>query len=87
METLHIIEMIVKLNENFGYPEDNEEIVFYEFHTEGLNQRITFLGIKIWDDNNEEREFIENINDYEPLYDFIIKQTKKILKEITKTNI
>lgn len=40
--------------------------------------------IYLWDDENDDRKFIEKKNDYENLEEFIIKKLKNYIKDLQK---
>lgn len=43
---------------------------------------VTYLDHQLWDNDNDEREFIEDRNDYEPLEPFLRKEIKKLIKQL-----
>ena len=50
-------------------------------------QEIEFLGECIWDSENEPRDYIDAVDDYEPLDYFLIKQINKRIKQLSKINL
>ena len=57
----------------------------FEFKSYGWNNSaIYFMGITLWTDENDEREYIEDTNEQEPLRDYIVRESKVILKDLNK---
>ena len=40
------------------------------------------MGVFIWTEENDERDYIGETDEKEPLREFIIKQSEKILKDL-----
>jgi hypothetical protein len=47
----------------------------YTLHSNGSIIVIKFMGVQIWNSDSDEREFNEDLNEYEDLKFFIIKKT------------
>ena len=57
----------------------------FEFKSYGwYNSAIYFMGIILWTDENDEREYIEDTDEQEPLRDYIVRESKVILKDLNK---
>jgi hypothetical protein len=57
----------------------------FEFKSHGWNNSaIYFMGIILWTDENDEREYIEDTDEQEPLKDYILRESKVILKDLNK---
>jgi hypothetical protein len=85
MKTNEVLDVMDEIAEEFygdllddGKEHDN----FFEFFSDGYNCKIIFLGITIYKDYDEEREWIEEINDYEPLVPYIKKKCNKIIDNL-----
>ena len=63
-----------------------EENILFELRTIGYAHGITFLDIPIWHSDNDEREYNDEIDEYEPLKPYLIKKAKEILNILTKLN-
>jgi len=80
-----IIEIVEKINgevfehlERFGltYP-------FFELRTDGFSIIIIFMGYhRIWFSDEDEREFDEDKNEYEPLERYLRREAQKIIDQI-----
>lgn len=87
-EYLKIIdELNNELYEKFG-----EDVTVYNFSycTNGYADTIFFNEMMIWNSEIDEREFIEEINDYEPLKPHIKKIFNEEIEKLSKlkfTNI
>lgn len=47
-----------------------------------LNYDNFSIKINLWNDENEDRKFLENKNEYEDLQKFILKKYSKVIKEM-----
>lgn len=69
-EQLKFIEIASELNEEiwekWGEPEDT-----FSYSTDGYNDLFSFGNRILWSSENDDREFIEKINDYEPFKEYI----------------
>ena len=48
------------------------------------NSAIYFMGVVLWTDDNDEREYIEDTDEQEPLRDYIVRESKTLLKDLNK---
>jgi hypothetical protein len=82
-EALKLVESLN--NETFLDGVSLECIEPFNFESNGYQCKISFLGIALWDDDNDDREWLEdNDDEKEPLRNFIIRETKKVLADINK---
>jgi hypothetical protein len=57
----------------------------FEFKSYGWNNSaIYFMGVVLWTDDNDEREYIEDTDEQEPLRDYIVRESKTLLKDLNK---
>jgi hypothetical protein len=42
------------------------------------------MGVVLWTDDNDEREYIEDTDEQEPLRDYIVRESKTLLKDLNK---
>ena len=55
----------------------------FEFRSYGWNNSaIYFMGVLIWTEENDEREYISGTDENEPLYNYVIREAERILKDI-----
>ena len=55
----------------------------FEFKSIGWQwSAVYFMGVFIWTEENDERDYIGETDEKEPLRQFIIKQADKILKDL-----
>jgi len=55
----------------------------FKFESDGHACAISFLEMRLWDNENDDREWSKNNNnEKEPLRDFIIREAKKVLADI-----
>jgi len=75
-----VLEAVRKLNEEIM--EDNEGgteyCCFWVLETNGIDIIINFLGQGMWRSDEDERDFDESKNEYEPLEPFLRRESKKI---------
>lgn len=51
----------------------------YTYSSDGYTCIVKFMGIDIWNSEDDEREFYEDTNLYEPLEYYLRRETKKLL--------
>jgi hypothetical protein len=55
----------------------------FEFKSIGWQGSVVyFMGVHLWSDDNDERDYIEDTEEKEPLKCFLIRQAEKILKDL-----
>jgi hypothetical protein len=90
MSTQEVVEFLnEKLHgENAEYEENFMN--FFTYETNGMYEAITLrlyiddleIKISIWNSESDDREFIEEMNEYEPLEDYIIKQYDSCVEKL-----
>jgi len=86
-------EVVEFLNEKLhGVDAEHEDnfMNFFTYETNGMYEAITLrvydedveIKISIWNSESDDREFIEEINDYEPLEDYIVKQYDECIEKL-----
>ena len=55
-----------------------------EAKTNGNSIIVKFAGEMLWSEESDERNFIDEENDYEPLKPYIIKKYNKLIDSISK---
>ena len=61
--------------------------IFFELRSIGYAEIIEFMGMQLWNSDNDEREYVNEgtpDEDYEDLEDFIRKRATIICKELSK---
>jgi len=90
-EIFEAIETVGKLNqeiydllgENYG-----ETLPIFELQTDGFLMIITFVeGFKLWFSGEDDREFYEDKNEYEPLEVYLRRESQKIVNIISHINM
>ena len=57
----------------------------FDFRSYGWNHSaIYFMGVILWTDKYDEREYIEDTDEQEPLRDYILRESKVILNDLNK---
>lgn len=55
----------------------------FEFRSIGWQgSAVYFMSVLLWTEENDERDYIGDTDEKEPLREFIIKQAEKILKDL-----
>lgn len=81
--TLKAYALVEELNDELYDKGGLDYYIPFEFKSSGYqNSAIYFMGIPIWTDDNDEREYIFNTNIKEPLKVYILRESKKILKDL-----
>lgn len=85
MKPNEIVNMVADLNEKVigivHYKLYDKGIEPFNYITNGYCHSIDFFNIQLWNSENDEREYINegtDLEDYEPLEDFIIREANKI---------
>ena len=63
-------------NEEIGIPKFDDGEIGFSYLTDGFNERIELDSVRIWDLDDNEREFNEGINEYEPIDKLTIRKLK-----------
>lgn len=80
---LDFVEIVNELNLMiFEKDENNYEAAFF-YTTDGIVDVITFHDKVLWSSEDEDREWIEEIQDYEPLKLFLLKRLDAYVCKIT----
>lgn len=75
-EEVNLEEVVRALNTEL-FETDGEENTQFEFTTTGFAQIITFGEMVVWSSEDDNREFFEDLNEYEPMETFIRKEFNK----------
>lgn len=78
-EALNLVESLN--NESFLDGRCLENYAPYEFISIGYDCCITFMGVNIWSDSNDERSWITD-TDKEDLRRFVIRESKGIVNDL-----
>lgn len=77
------LKLVEELNGDVSDRNGLEYYLPFEFKSSGWqNAAIYFMGVIIWTDENDEREYIENTDVQEDLRIFVIRQSEIILKDL-----
>ena len=81
---------IIEIVSNINYDLNSDDLIDGEYqlkYSYTYCQTIDFLGIRIWDDENEPRQWIEDKDDYEPLEQFLRNRIKNTIQSISNISI
>lgn len=82
-ERLELIDIVDDFNLIiFAKDEDNYEPAFF-YSTNGTTDTISFYGKVLWNSDDDDREWLEEIQDYEPLKPFLLKKLNIYIDGIT----
>ena len=77
------LRLVEELNNEVSDRKGLEYYLPFEFKSLGWqNAAIYFMGVFIWSDENDEREYIEDTDEQEDLRIYIIRQSEIILKDL-----
>jgi hypothetical protein len=77
------LDIVEDLNNDIADRNGLEYYMPFEFKSIGWQgSAIYFMGVFLWSEENDERDYIENLDEKEDLKEFIIKQSLKILKDL-----
>lgn len=80
------LDVINELNEML-YDKHGELCEVFELRSSGYYNAIFIYDVRLWLDDDDDRWFDEEKNDYEPLVPFIIKEYNKLIDEISKRKL
>ena len=87
-EVLNAVENINQEVYDFFEEKYGETFPILELQTDGFAINITFMGsFRLWCDDDEEREFNEIKNEYEPLEPYLRKETQRLIDQIGNIKI
>ena len=87
-EALQAIENINQEAYDFLEEVYGETFPILELQTDGFAINITFMGsFRLWCDDDEEREFDEIKNEYEPLEPYLRRKTQEMIDKIGSIKI
>jgi len=69
--------------------EQTEEVdeIYLDIMSDGNSRLIKFLGIILWRSDEDERDFIEDVGEYEPLEDYLRRQVNLYVEKISKIKV
>jgi len=74
-----VIQTVRELNSEI-YEYTKQEEMLMEFTTDGTTSGVKFFGTYIWDDNDDQRRFLnEEENIQEPLDEYLRREGRKII--------
>lgn len=77
------LDIVEDLNNDISDRNGLEYYMPFEFKSIGWQgSAIYFMGVLLWSEENDERNYIEETDEKEDLRDFIIKESLKILKDL-----
>ena len=83
MEKIEALKLVESLNnETFIDGRCIEEIEPFNFESNGYLWKISFMGVDLISTDNDDREWLED-DKRETLRDFVIREAKKVLLDIT----
>lgn len=89
-EEIGLEKFVIELNEIF-FENNNGFVGEFIYHSTGYDKYISFQApngeFSIWNGCDDEREFYEDINEWEEMYVFIRRKFAMILREISSIKI
>lgn len=77
------LELVEDLNNQIGDKGDLDHYLPFEFKSYGWNNSaIYFMGVILWAEENDEREYLKGSDEQESLKSYVIRESKRILKDI-----
>ena len=78
-----VLDIVEDLNNDVAERGGVEYYAPFEFKSIGWQgSAVYFMGVFIWTEESDERDYIGETDEKEPLREFIIKQAEKILKDL-----
>ncbi|KKM03014.1 hypothetical protein LCGC14_1778760 [marine sediment metagenome] len=87
-EILHAVESINQDIYEFFEEKYGETFPILELQTDGFGFVITFMGnYQLWSSENDERDFDEVKDEYEPFEPYLRRETQKMINKIGSIKI
>lgn len=84
---LLIEEINQEINESEKYPDQYVEFILLEYRINGYGEIITFFDVQLWSSENDEREYNEETDEYEPLENYLKKEINKFIGLISDIKV
>lgn len=81
-ETHEALDLVADLNNEIFLNDNYSGFPIYEFESTGEESVIKYLGLIIWSSEDDEREYDDFGDDYEPLRGFLVRECQKISKQL-----
>lgn len=82
MDIQEISKIVEKINEEY-FENLSEDCLYYlEIRTNGYGTKVVFMDNTLWKDYDDEREWNEERNDYEPLEEYLKKKIVELLQPL-----
>lgn len=87
MKIAEVEEVVQLLNEEFIDRLDHESFDFAPFGLEatGHHIRVLYCGYSVWSDDCDERIYYDEEDEYEPLRDFVLRESRKVYALIERS--
>ena len=87
MNPEEVIKVVAELNDKIDYVEDVSEMIYWCAQTDGNYTNVKYLGCVLWSSENDDREFFDDKDDWEPLETFLIRAQNTLIDNIIKHRI
>lgn len=76
-----VLDVVRELNDEIDNKLENAEATFhFSMESDGYCSLVTFMGLNVWSSEDDERDFIDEKDEYEPLKDYIKRETSKLVR-------
>jgi hypothetical protein len=86
IEEINIIQVVNELNITLFEANHHLDAVF-ELKSNGFEHSISFAGMLLWNSEHEERQFLEETQQYEPMIPFLIRKQQQAIKNLNKLSL
>lgn len=87
IQPLQYIQIVEELNAILYQQSGDNCQTFFTYTSRGFDHSIAFGDVILWYDENDERKFDEESNQYEPLLPFVVKQFNKLVKQFKRITL
>jgi hypothetical protein len=85
-EEINLIQVVDELNQMLFEAYHQIDSVF-ELKSNGFEHVINFAGMLLWHSEYEERQFLEETQQYEPMIPFLIRKQQQAIKNLNKLSL
>ena len=82
MELTKVLEAVQELNDYISEKHEGGSAQAVEFSSDGNMCAVRFCGSTVWNEDEDDRNFDDNANEYEPLVPFLKKKINEQIDDL-----
>ncbi len=77
------LEIVERLNLDSWVEDGRLDYTPFEFHSDGYQSAILFMGVVLWNTESDDRDYIGDTDEQEPLMDYIIRESLVVFEDLS----